>query len=114
MTQSPDTLTALRRDLNGLHREAGRCHTWTDELTSELQILIVALEEIAFASWWRRPAVRRRWRRDVAASIRHIQGGNFTDRRHNTIATGWITRPGGPHEVRVHWPGHVTWPGRRA
>ena len=90
-------LTALRHDLAALQREAGLTELQTDEYTSDLLHQVVAIEELLFAPWWRRPAVRRRWRRDVAASIRHIDGQDFIERRLNTIGTGWLST------ARVQW-----------
>src|SRR5262249_4367445 len=77
-----------------LARETNRAITMTDEITSELTYQIVALEEIIAAPWWRRWRVRARLRADLRASVAEtIHGEDFTERRLETLATGWITRP---------------------
>jgi hypothetical protein len=100
-TNGTPGLAAVRADLEDLALETGRSIFETDEHTSDTLTMVAALEEVMFAPWWRRPLVRARWRRDVAASIRHIQGASFTERRVNTIATGWITRPEPRHNLIV-------------
>jgi uncharacterized membrane protein len=89
----PAELAALRAGLDELQRETGWSITVTDEFTSELLTLVAALEEIMFATWPRSVLLRIRWRRDVRASIAHIDGEGFRERRGNTITSGWVTRP---------------------
>ena len=64
----------------------------TDELAEELLIQIVMIEEVVAARWPRRILVRARLRRDLRASVRHVEGRSFTDRRINTLGTGWLER----------------------
>ena len=88
------------RTPDDLGAEVGRQLIMTDDITSELLLMVVQLEQIAFAPWWRRAAARRRWRRDVAASIRQLaHGGDFTERRMEAIGTGWISRDRGRHRA---------------
>lgn len=87
-----DTLTALRRDLDALDRRAGFELTSTDDITSELLLQVVMIEEALAAPWWRRRAALRRWRADIAASIRDVGGQGFIQRRMETIGTGWLSR----------------------
>ncbi len=107
--QPGDRPAALRAAIEELRIEVGHAELLADEFTTELLLLVVAVEELLYAPWWRRTAVRRRWRRDVRESIRHIQGVTFTDKRTHTIASGWVTRPGSGNEVRMRWT-----PGGRA
>jgi hypothetical protein len=82
--------------LNGsdedLRRDVGRDSSMTDQLAEELLLQIVALEEIVAASWPRSILVRARLRRDLRRSVAHVQGRTFTDRRINTLGTGWLER----------------------
>jgi hypothetical protein len=104
----PPSPEELRAGLEELRLEVGRTTTWTDELASAVLLQAVALEELLFARWPRSILVRRRWRRDLRESMRHIDGHDFTTRRINTLGTGWVTRPGSGFEIRVHWTGPVT------
>jgi hypothetical protein len=70
----------------------------TDDITSELTYMVVALEEIIAAPWWRRWRVTARVRADLRASVAGIvHGGDFTERRVESIASGWVLRPGARH-----------------
>jgi hypothetical protein len=91
-SSQPDNVAQLRATVDGYQRENCRSITMTDDLASELLYQVIALEEILAAPWWRRPAVRARWRRDARASVRDIDGRTFTERRSNTIGTGWLAR----------------------
>ena len=51
---------------------------------------ITALEELLFARWPRRIAVRRRLVRDLRASVAHVQGETFAERRSEAISSGWV------------------------
>jgi hypothetical protein len=84
----------LRRDLERLSRETGWSVNFTDESLTALIYQVIELEEMLFARWPRSVLLRRRWRRDVRASIRHVQGGDFAERRGEAIGTGWMSRPG--------------------
>ena len=64
----------------------------TDALAEELLIQIVMIEEVLAARWPRRILVRARLRRDLRASVRHVDGGTWTDRRIETLGTGWLER----------------------
>ena len=64
----------------------------TDQLAEELLLQIVMLEEILAARWPRRILVRARLRRDLRASVRHVEGSTFADRRINALGTGWLER----------------------
>lgn len=85
---------ALRRDLDALGRDTGRQFLWADEFTDDLFAMVIALEEALAAPWWRRRAALAAWRRDIRASVRHVDGHDFTGRRVTTIGTGWVTGPG--------------------
>jgi hypothetical protein len=73
-------------------RDMSRDSAMTDQLAEELLLQIVALEEIVAARWPWRIIVRARLRRDLRASVRHVDGRTFTDRRINALGTGWIER----------------------
>jgi hypothetical protein len=98
-----DTLSSLRADLTLLRIETGKEMLFGDELCDERLMMIVALEEALAAPWWRRPAAMRRWRRDIRASVAEMDGSTWQWRRLNTIATGWVNRPGTGHEVSAGW-----------
>jgi hypothetical protein len=85
--------------IEGLRVETGQQELQTDQVVSELLLLVVALEEVLAARWPRSILARRRWRRDVRASVRHIQGRDFTRKRTESLATGWVTRD----EARARW-----------
>lgn len=74
---------AWRREVNFSINE-------TDWYAGELLRQVVALEEIVFARWPRSALLRRRLRRELRASVRHIDGRTFADRRRETLATGWL------------------------
>jgi hypothetical protein len=71
--------------------------TMTDDLTTELLHMIVALEETVHARFPRSILVRARLRRELRASVAQIgEGGDFPARRTGTVASGWLMRPGTP------------------
>jgi hypothetical protein len=80
----------LRREVDLLRHGTARAHEVDDEFAEISELRITALEEILFARWPRSIAVRRRLRRDLRASVAHVQGDTFTDRRFETVSTGWV------------------------
>lgn len=79
-------------DLAALRREVNDSITATDEFASELLHQVAALEEIVAARWPRSVLVRARLRRGLRASVRHIDGDDFTSKRVNSLASGWMSR----------------------
>ena len=87
------TAPATARASSSSRRDVIRESTMTDELAEELLLQIVALEEIVAARWPRSmilpgPGCGRILR----ASIRHVDGRTFADRRINALGTGWLER----------------------
>jgi hypothetical protein len=79
-------------DLDALRHEVNDSITATDEFASELTRQVIALEELVAARWPRSVLVRARLRRDLRASVRHPDGSDFTERRINSLASGWMGR----------------------
>ena len=86
-------LLVLEQSLVDLQRDVHAESAMTDHLAAELQLQIVALEEIVAARWPRSVILRRRLRRDLRASVKHIQGATWTDRRIEALGSGWLERP---------------------
>jgi hypothetical protein len=80
----------LRRDVDQLRRDIITADIVDEDFAEISELRITALEEILYARWPRSIAVRRRLRRDLRASVAHVQGDTFTDRRSETISTGWV------------------------
>ncbi len=97
--QAPEglTLAGLHAALQELRADVRRELDYTDDALDGLLLQVVAIEEVAAARWPRRVWLWRRWRRDVLASVAHIQGSDFTGKRINTLSCGWQDRPGAPH-----------------
>lgn len=87
-------LTELRDRLDALHRATGWNTNTTDEYMSEMLHQLIALEEIVAARWPRSVLLRARWRRDVRASMREMEGSTWAWRRLNAISTDWLSRDG--------------------
>ena len=79
-------------ELENFKRTVSWSITQTDAFASELLLQVVVLEEVIAARWPRRILVRRRLRRDLRASVAHVQGASWTDRRINSLSTGWMER----------------------
>ena len=64
-----------------------------DALIDALEARVVALEEVIAARGMRR--LRAAWRlgRALRASVRHIPGRSFAERRFEAAATEWISAP---------------------
>jgi hypothetical protein len=80
----------LRRDVDQLRREVIVAEVVEDDFAEISELRITALEEILYTRWPRSILVRRRLVRDLRASVAHVQGDTFTDRRGETISTGWV------------------------
>lgn len=80
----------LRRDVDQLRREVIVAEVVEDDFAEISELRITALEEILFTRWPRSILVRRRLVRDLRASVAHVQGETFTDRRAETVSTGWV------------------------
>jgi len=76
--------------LDALRRQLNFTITSTDEAAEELLLQVVALEALIVARWPRSMLLRRRLRRELRASVRHNDGEDFTSKRINSLATGWI------------------------
>ena len=85
-------LVELSRDVGQLRGDLGRDSAMTDCLAQDLELRVAALEELLYARWPRSIGVKRRLRRDLRASVAHVPGGSWTERRAETIGTGWIGR----------------------
>jgi hypothetical protein len=79
-----------RPEVDQLRRDAIAAEVAEDDFAEISELRITALEEILFARWPRSILVRRRLVRDLRASVAHVQGDTFTDRRGETISTGWV------------------------
>ena len=62
-----------------------------DELAEELLLQIIDLEEV-IAARWPRSDPPGTLAKDLRASVPHVQGPTFTDRRIETLGTGWLGR----------------------
>lgn len=82
----------LEQSLVELQRDVHRESAMTDELAGDLEGRVAALEELLYARWPRSIAVRRRLRRDLRRSIAHVQGATFSEKRSETVTTGWTER----------------------
>lgn len=80
----------LGREVDQLRRDVIRAELIEDDFAEIDELRITALEEVLYTRWPRRIAVRRRLVRDLRASVAHVQGDTFTDRRSETISTGWV------------------------
>jgi len=60
---------------------------YTDELMDALETRVAALEEIAAARGIRRLTVLSRLGGSLRASVRHIPGNSFTERRYEAAST---------------------------
>jgi hypothetical protein len=78
--------------LDALRRELIHTIVLTDDYADELLRQVVAIEAVIAARWPRSVVVRWRLARELRRSVRHIDGDDFTSRRLNTIATGWMER----------------------
>jgi hypothetical protein len=85
-------------DLDAIRWQQREDDEWTAKCLDELLFQVIALEELLATRWPRSILVRARYRRDVRASVREIDGSNFTWRRLNSIGTDWLCRPG----TKVH------------
>jgi hypothetical protein len=79
-----------RREVDELRRDVILAELVEDDFAEISELRITALEEILYARWPRSILVRRRLVRDLRASVAHVQGETFTDRRSETITTGWV------------------------
>ena len=86
--QRPDDGESYEQFRRDVYQESAM----TDELAEELLIQVVMIEEVIAARWPRRIVVRARLRRDLRASVRHVEGRSFADRRINALGTGWLER----------------------
>ena len=82
-------LDALRNDLGQLRREVIQDSTTTEQLAETAELRITALEEVLAVRWPARILARWRLARDLRASVAHVQGGTFGERRIEAIGTGW-------------------------
>jgi hypothetical protein len=80
----------LRREVRQLAADTDQAISSTDDFAEITELRVTALEEILYTRWPRSIAIRRRLRRDLRASVAHVQGDTFTDRRGETISTGWV------------------------
>jgi hypothetical protein len=80
----------LGREVDQLRRDVIAADIVDEDFAEINELRITALEEILYARWPRSIAVRRRLRRDLRASVAHVQGIAFTDRRSETVSTGWV------------------------
>lgn len=62
---------------------------YTDSLMDALEERLVALEEIAAASGFRRLAAASRLGRSLRASVRHFPGRSFAERRYESASAEW-------------------------
>ncbi len=85
-------ILGLERQLVDLRRDVIAESAMTDQLAEDLELQVVAIEEVIAARWPRRILVRWRLARDLRASVRHVQGRTWTDRRINALSTGWMER----------------------
>lgn len=85
-------LLTLEAALVELRRDVAAESAMTDYLAADLELRVAQLEEVLYARWPRRILVRRRLRRDLRQSVAHVQGRTWTDRRAETIGTGWTER----------------------
>ena len=79
-----------RAAVDQLRRDVIHAELVEDDFAEISELRITALEEIVAARWPRSIVVRRRLARDIRASVAHVQGETFTDRRGETITTGWV------------------------
>lgn len=80
----------IRRDFEKFRRDAILGEDMGDEFAEITDHRVTALEEILAARWPRSILVRRRLARDIRASVAHVQGATFAERRTEAIGTGWI------------------------
>lgn len=74
--------------------ELGRSIMQTDEFAEELLLQVIAIEETIAARWPRSMMLRWRLSRDLRRSVARVQhGATFTERRMETIGTGWMVPP---------------------
>ncbi len=85
-------LDELRRDVDQLRRDVIAESLMNDQLAEEMLLQIIAIEEVIAARWPRSIGVRRRLARDLRASVAHVQGATFTERRIETLGSGWMER----------------------
>jgi hypothetical protein len=81
---------ANRAEFDKLRRDVITESRMRDEQDDILELRIAVLEELVFTRWPRRIAVRRRLARDLRASVRHVEGATFTEKRVEAIGSGWI------------------------
>ncbi len=91
----------LSRDVGALRRDMDQESAMADGLAGELLRRVAALEEIAAARWPRSAILRGRLRRDLRASVAHVQGRTWAGKRTNALGSGWMERrpPTGPNPV---------------
>jgi hypothetical protein len=80
----------LGREVDQLRRDVIIADIVDEDFAEINELRITALEEVLYTPWPQRILVRRRLRRDLRASVAHVQGVAFTDRRAETISTGWV------------------------
>lgn len=85
-----DTLSSLRDSIGELDHTVRETVSFDDQYISDLLLQVVMLEEVLAARWPRSIVLRRRWRRQVRASVRHMDGGTWVWRRLNALGTGWL------------------------
>ena len=77
-------------DLDALRREVIFSVTETDNYASERLRQVAEVEALIVARWPRSIVVRWRLARELRASVRHIDGRTFAEKRINTIGSGWM------------------------
>jgi len=83
-------LDAVRAELDQLRRDVVRDSIETDRQAEVTELRMTAIEEILAVRWPRSIGVRRRLARDLRASVAHVEGATFTERRIEAIGSGWI------------------------
>lgn len=84
--------TNLAADVARFRRQAHAEALTADSLMDMIELRVATLEQIAAARWPRRILVRARLGRQLRASIRHIPGATFADRRTEAVTADWIAR----------------------
>lgn len=108
MNQPP---AATRDDLLRLARRAIEADALTDDITSQLAMRVVQLEEVMAARWPRRWLLAARLGRVLRRSVRDIEDGpyltGFRLRRIEDAAAMWDRAELWPdHIAAEHWPPH--------